>query len=131
MTDKQLIELYWARSEDAIKQTERRYGRFCHALAYRILRSDEDAEECVNDTYLTVWNEIPPTRPNIFSAFLAKITRNLAIKRYHHHLAQKRRGEYIVFYDLWGDNVGDPEWVYSFITSSEYLQSTLRDISAE
>jgi RNA polymerase sigma-70 factor (ECF subfamily) len=50
MTDKQLIELYWARSEDAIKQTERRYGRFCHALAYRILRSDEDAEECVNDT---------------------------------------------------------------------------------
>ena len=94
MTDKQLIELYWARSEDAIKQTERRYGRFCHALAYRILRSDEDAEECVNDTYLTVWNEIPPTRPNVFSAFLAKITRNLAIKRYHHHMAQKRRGEY-------------------------------------
>ena len=94
MTDKQLIELYWARSEDAIKQTEHKYGRYCHAIAFHVLHSDEDAEECVNDTYLNVWNAIPPERPSIFSAFLAKITRNLAIKRYHHRMAQKRRGEY-------------------------------------
>lgn len=93
MTDRDLIDLYWARNEKAIEQTEQKYGRFCYSIAFRILHSDEDVKECVTDTYLTVWNEIPPTVPNIFSAFLAKITRNLAIKRYQHRTAKKRQGD--------------------------------------
>lgn len=92
MEDKEIIELYWLRSERAIEETARRYGRFCHSIAYNILFNREDSEECVNDTYLHTWNTIPPHRPNRFSAFLGKITRNLALKKYEKNTAEKRGG---------------------------------------
>lgn len=79
LTDCEIIELYFIRSENAIRETERKYGSYLNTIAYNILRSKEDSEECVSDTYMKVWNSIPPERPRVFRSFIAKITRNLAI----------------------------------------------------
>ena len=90
MEDKQIIELYFQRNETAISETANKYGAFCHKIAMNILSIREDAEECVNDTYHSVWNQIPPTNPNSFRAFLGRITRNLSISRFRTLHAQKR-----------------------------------------
>ena len=90
MRDVDIIDLYWERDERAIGETARAYGRQCHAIAYRILNDARDADECVNDTYLGAWNAMPPQRPNVLSAFLGKITRNLSLKRWRARSAQKR-----------------------------------------
>lgn len=79
MDDSKIVELFFDRSELAISETSKKYGRYCHYIAYNILRNNEDAEECVNDTYLRVWNSIPPKRPNKLQTYLGKITRNLAL----------------------------------------------------
>ena len=92
MGDEEIIELYWQRSEQAITETEQKYGAFCRKIAMNILHSPEDSEECVSDAYLGVWNAIPPQRPNIFSAFLGKITRNISLHRYQKNRAAKRGG---------------------------------------
>ena len=89
-SDSRIIELYFERAELAIAKTEEKYGKYCHTIAYNILFSHEDADECVNDTYLRVWNTIPPNRPSNLKAFLAKITRNLALDKYWSKNAQKR-----------------------------------------
>jgi len=90
MTDEELIGLFWARNEDAIRQTDRQYGAYCRSLSRRILASAEDAEECVNDGYLTLWQRIPPERPRQFLPFLAQIVRNLSLDRLRRNDAQKR-----------------------------------------
>lgn len=90
MDDKQIIDLYWARSENAISETADKYGKYCHYIAYNILFNDEDSEECVNDTYLKAWGVIPPQRPNRLATFLGKITRNLALDRYKYNNREKR-----------------------------------------
>lgn len=90
MDDKQIIDLYFSRSERAIQETDARYGRYCYGIAYNILRSPEDSEECVNDTYLSAWNQIPPTRPNCFSVYLGRITRGLSIDRWRRNHSLKR-----------------------------------------
>ena len=92
MDDLQIIELYWQRSERAIAETVSKYGSYCRAIACSILRSREDAEESVNDTWLSAWNAMPPHRPNILSAFLGKITRRLSIDRWRALSAEKRGG---------------------------------------
>ncbi len=92
MDDKRLIELYFKRDEDAIRLTQEKYGAYCFKVANNILASREDAEECVNDTYLKAWNTIPPQRPNVLKLFLARITRNLSIDRYEKRAAEKRGG---------------------------------------
>lgn len=81
MEDQRIIELYFARDEQAIAETAKRYGEDCMRVSMSILRSHPDAEECVNDTYLRAWNSIPPTRPNVLKAFLCKIARNLSLNR--------------------------------------------------
>lgn len=81
MDDNRIIELYFARDELAIKETKQSFGRLLFSVAYNILRDSMDAEECEDDTYLRAWYSIPPTRPTHFSAFLTKITRNLALNR--------------------------------------------------
>ena len=81
MDDDMILDLFWARSESAINETAKKYGRYCLAIANNILQNNEDAEECVNDTYLKTWGTVPPQRPNIFSAFLGKITRNLSLNK--------------------------------------------------
>ena len=92
MEDNRIIELYWQRDESAIAQTQLKYGAYCMAIARRILDRTEDAEECVNDALLRVWNAIPPGRPRHFGLFLAKITRNLAFNRFQENRAGKRGG---------------------------------------
>ena len=90
MDDRQIINLFNERSEAAISETAAKYGKYCHAIAYNILYNEEDTEECVNDTYLKAWETIPPQEPNILSAFLGKITRNLAISKYRYYNSKKR-----------------------------------------
>ncbi len=90
MEDNSIIELYFERTESAIVETKRKYGKFCYYIAYHILYSAMDAEECENDTYMNVWNAIPPTRPKNFQAFIGNITRNLALNRYNYNNAKKR-----------------------------------------
>ena len=82
--------MYFKRDEKAIAETDAKYGKLCHRIAYNILNNDEDSEECVNDTYIGVWNAIPPTRPNNFMAFICKITRNISLKRLESIARQKR-----------------------------------------
>ena len=90
MDDQKIIDLYWERSPSAITETDKKYGKYCFAIANRILLDHQYSEECVNDTYLQAWNVIPPQRPNRFSTFLGTITRNLALNRYAHEKAEKR-----------------------------------------
>ena len=92
MEDAEIIRLYWDRDEQAINASAEKYGAYCMAIARNILRNIEDAEECINDTYLNAWNTIPPHKPNILSTFLGKITRNLSINMYRHDHTQKRGG---------------------------------------
>lgn len=90
MHDNEIITMYWNRDESAITETANRYGNYCFTIAYNILHSDEDAEECVNDTWLNAWKSIPPQRPNNLSTYLGKITRNLSFNRYKLMRAKKR-----------------------------------------
>ncbi len=90
MDDDRIINLYFSRSEYAITETENKYGRLCHKIAYNVLADKRDSEECVSDTYLTLWNKIPPLRPNNFKAFIAKVVRNLSLKKLEYNSAKKR-----------------------------------------
>lgn len=92
MEDSRIVELYWQRSEDAISETSKKYDKYCNHIAYNILYNSEDAEECVNDTYMRAWNAMPPHRPGRLSTFLGKITRNLALNKYKSGNRQKRGG---------------------------------------
>lgn len=92
LEDKTIIALYWDRNETAISATSEKYGRYCTSIANNILGDAEDAEECVNDTYLQAWNAMPPQKPKVLSAFLGKITRNLSLNRYKQKNAEKRGG---------------------------------------
>ena len=92
MEDVKIIDLYWQREESALLHTEQKYGGYCRSIAYHILHSHEDSEECVSDTWLHAWNAMPPKRPDVLSAFLGKITRNLSIDRYKAIHADKRGG---------------------------------------
>ena len=89
LPDPEIIELYWARDERAIDETDKKYRQYLHRIAYNIVHDDLDCEECLNDTYLGTWNRIPPTRPNAFQLFLSKIMRNIAIDRYRKNSAKK------------------------------------------
>lgn len=92
MTDASIIDLYWARAERAIAETDRVYGPFCYSLAYGILSNREDSEESVSDAYMAAWNSMPPARPESLKAYLAKLTRRISISRLRKNLAFKRGG---------------------------------------
>lgn len=92
MEDSKIVQLYWDRDEQAIPATSEKYGDYCASIARNILGNEEDAEECVNDTYLNAWNSMPLHRPRVLSTFLGKITRNLSLNRYKHNTAGKRGG---------------------------------------
>ena len=90
MEDSRIIALYMERSEQAISETSGKYGKYCYAIAYGILRDVAASEECVNDTYLRAWNSIPPKCPNRLQTFLGKITRNLSLHQWEKQRAEKR-----------------------------------------
>ena len=90
VSDEKIVDMYFARDEEAITETEKKYGRYLVTIAYNILKNHEDSEECVNDTYLKTWLTVPPTRPNSLKAYLSKLTRSRSIKRYEELNRQKR-----------------------------------------
>ena len=92
MEDAAIVDLYWQRSDRAIPETDRKYGRYCHTIAYNICTNHEDAEECVNDTWFRAWNRMPTERPTALSAFLGAIVRNLALDRYRLRTRRRRGG---------------------------------------
>ncbi|MDO5153880.1 MAG: sigma-70 family RNA polymerase sigma factor [Eubacteriales bacterium] len=96
MDDQKIIDLYWSRSESAISESNQKYGKYCYSIAYNILTNNEDAEECVSDTYMAAWKAMPPQRPSILATFLGKITRNLSIDRWRSRSRYKRGGGEII-----------------------------------
>ncbi len=90
MEDARIIEMYWQRQESAITETAAKYGAYCRAIAMQILQNGEDAEECVNDTWLRVWNRVPPERPLRLSAYLGAITRRLALDGWRRRQSDRR-----------------------------------------
>lgn len=96
MEDEKIIRLFLSRSEQAIAELSCKYGGTCRKIAFNILNNLEDAEECVNDTYLATWNSIPPNTPNPLVTYVCKITRNLSLKKYRYNTARKRNS----FYDI-------------------------------
>lgn len=92
MEDSKIIDLYWARKEQALSETDAKYGNYCRTIAHNILHNLEDTEECVSDTWLHAWNAMPPQRPGVLSAFLGRITRNLSFDRCKYQQAEKRGG---------------------------------------
>lgn len=110
MQDIKIIDLYFSRSEEAISQTDIKYGRYCRYIAYNILQNDEDSEECVNDTYLRAWNSIPPKRPAKLQSYLGRITRNLSLNKYEKRKASKRSdGELPLILDELSECIGDTQ----------------------
>lgn len=124
MDDTKIVQLYWDRDEQAIPATADKYGKYCSTIAKNILGSKEDAEECVNDTYMHAWNSMPPHRPSILSTFLGKITRNLSLNRYKHNTAAKRGGgEATVVLDEIADFVSDTDNVEQEISRKELVNA--------
>lgn len=92
--DEKIIEMFFERSEQAVRELDNKYGKICHHLSFNILNNRQDAEECVNDAYLGAWNAIPPVRPNPLLAYIVKIVRNISLKIYWRKEAAKRSGHY-------------------------------------
>lgn len=119
MEDQGILELFLQRSEQAVVETDKKYGGYCYAIAYNILSSREDSEESVNDTYLTAWNTIPPRKPGALGAFLGKVTRHLSIDRWRKLRTQKRGGkEMILALEELGD-CADPQGLEGQLSQRE------------
>ena len=124
MEDNEILDLYFARDQQAITETDRKYGKYCYGIANRILCSCEDAEETVSDTYMKAWNSIPPKRPDIFKLFLAKITRNLAFSRWRQYSAEKRGGgEMCMVLDELEECIPDHGSVEDHLNTKELLKA--------
>ena len=133
MEDKLIVDLYWARNEDAIEQTAVKYGNMMHATSKSITGSHEDAEECVNDAYLAAWNSMPENRPTYLGGYMAKIIRNISINRYDHNHAAKRYAVQVVFEEL-EECLGEsetPEDQYEAGCLREVLDGFLAGLSEE
>ena len=132
MDDERITELFFDRSEDAIKETENKYGRYIYSIAFNILSDEESSRECLNDTLLQAWNAIPPARPKVLRAFLGKIARNLSLKRLDLESAKKRGGGQIAeimeeLGDL-SDGGTEPDRIVDSIALSDALRSFLRGL---
>lgn len=123
MTDTKIIDLYWSRQESAIVESNLKYGSYCRTIALNILNQEEDAEECVSDTWMRSWEEIPPARPQKLRYFFAKITRNLALDRYRAKHAQKRgNGEITLVFDELQECITNPDTVENAVMAKELGQ---------
>ena len=134
MDDQSIIALYWARAEDAIRETSGKYGGLCQAITGRILASPEDREECLNDTWLGLWNAIPPQRPARLSVFVGRVARNLALKRFDYLSASRRRPEAVCSLEELGECVSGRETVESELENrrvEQALSAFLRQLEEE
>lgn len=109
LPDDEIVSMYHARDEQAIGESARKYGRYCHSIAYAILQNDQDAEECVNDTYVRAWESMPPHKPSRLSTYLGKLTRNLSISRHRHAHADKRWSGSDAVYDEMAECLPDTD----------------------
>ena len=107
MDDKRIVDLYWLRDESAIEETDKKYGRYCHYIAYHILADDEDAKEVVNDTYLKTWNTVPPNRPDPLKPYVGTISRQLSLNRFEAQHTQKRGGQVALALDELSECIPD------------------------
>ncbi|MDE6519393.1 MAG: sigma-70 family RNA polymerase sigma factor [Ruminococcus sp.] len=124
MEDKDIVQLFWDRNEQAITETSSKYGHYCFSIARNILNNREDAEECVNDTYLNTWKSIPPHKPEMLSTFLGKIVRNLSFNKYKSVHSMKRGGyEISLILDELAEIVSDEESVEDNIIRNELLKT--------
>ena len=124
MEDREIVNLYWERDANAIEETALKYGSYCKMIANNILGSHEDAEECVNDTYLNTWNSIPPNRPSVLSTYLGKITRNLSFDRFRYTHAHKRgNGEMELVLEELGECVSGTDSVEQELEKKELVQA--------
>ena len=126
MNDEAIIEMLFARSEDSIAEIDKKYGRKCHSIAFGVLGNEQDAEECVNDAYLGVWNTVPPERPNPFSTFLYRILRNNAMNRRRYAKRQKRACIYAEALDELDEVLASSETVEKALESKE-IRNVLGD----
>ena len=134
MNDEKIIELFFERSEQAIKELDGKYGKVFHSISNRILSDHQDAEECVNDAYLAAWNAIPPARPNPLLAFVCKIVRNISLKRYEKNTAAKRNSRYDVAMEELEDCLTSTTTIEEEISErelTEIIESFLDSLSKE
>lgn len=134
MLDEEIIELFFARSEDSIKELEVKFGKICLQTSYNILGNHSDAEECVNDSYLGIWNAIPPARPEPLLTYLLKIVRNISLNRYHKNQAQKRNSTYDIVITEVEDFLGSKDTIESAMEAkelTEVIESFLDELSQE
>ena len=119
MLDEEIIELFFERSEMAISELKAKYGRACLQTSYNILGDYLDAEECVNDSYLGVWNAIPPTRPNPLLTYVLKIVKNVSLNRYHRNHARKRDSSYDLAVEELADFLAAPDSIEATLETKE------------
>ena len=120
LTDNEIVELYWARKERAITETERKYSQFLFRIAYNILYDRSDCEECQNDTYIGIWDAIPPTRPSVFRAFFAQIVRNIAMNKFIEKMRKKLiRSEFTTSFEELYDSLCSTESVEEKLEAEE------------
>ncbi len=135
MDDNDIIQLYWDRNDQAIHMTSEKYGHYCKSIARNILNNDQDADECVNDTYWNAWNAMPTLWPEQLATFLGKITRNLSFNKYKHNHAEKRGGgEIPLVLDELADCVSDTDDVAQIIDRQELrkaINSFVRSLSTK
>ena len=122
MEDEKIIELFFARSELAIKELDNKYGAVCHNISYNILNNEFDAEECVNDAYLGTWNAIPPHKPNPLLTFVCRIVRNVSIMRYRANTAMKRNSSFDIAMGEIEDCIATPETVETALEAKSLAQ---------
>ena len=123
MLDEEIIELFFERSERAIEELEAKYGKICLQTSYNILGNYSDAEECVNDGYLGVWNAIPPTRPDPLLTYVLKIVRNLSLNCFHKNQARKRNSTYDLAVEELSEFLAAPESVESAMETKELVKT--------
>ena len=135
MEDNDIIQLFFNRDETAIKETSVKYGNYCSSIAKNILKNCEDAEECVNDTYLKAWNVIPPNKPTVLKAFLGRITRNISFNLYKKMNTDKRgNGQISIILDELAECISDEANPYQEVETKELIKainSFLEKISQE
>ncbi len=128
MDDSKIIELFFERSEQAIVELSKKYGKLCLKTANNILKNESDAEECVNDAWFGVWNSIPPQEPEYLLGYILKIVRNNALKRYNYNTAEKRNNFYDVVLDELEECIADPKSGYEEDTLANVINNFLSEL---
>lgn len=132
--DEKIIEMFFGRSEQGMRELDIKYGKVCHRLSYNIVNSRQDAEECVNDAYLGAWNAIPPAKPNPLRTYICKIVRNISLKVYYRKKAAKRNSTYTIAMEEIEACIADPNTVETEIEARELahiIESFLDTLTVE